>query len=198
MALHIDITNIVTIAVIAVLILLLFLLLLARHRRRSEYQINKALKPLTRAEVKNIIIPDGIGGLLEVEHLILTEHGLLLIAVYPIHGDLFGGDKIDQWTQIVKGRSYKFANPLRHIRTAYQALKSLAPNIPIEYRIIFTADARFPKGKPEHVALIASLSKDMASLQSGPIMLEPAQQAWDRILRIARTAERHTDIGEEI
>lgn len=198
MALHIDITNIVTIALVVVFFLLCILLLLARHRRRSEYQINKVLKPLTRAEVKNIIIPDGIGGLLEVEHLILMEQGLLLIATYPIHGDLFGGEKIDQWTQIVKGRSYKFANPLRHIRTAYHALKSLAPNIPIEYRIIFTADARFPKGKPEHVAVVSSLLADMAMIQSAPKIPEPAQQAWDRILRIARKTDRDTEIGEEI
>ncbi len=190
--------DIVAVALVAVFILLCILLLLAQYRKRSEYQINKVLKPLTRAEVKNIIIPDGIGGLLEVEHLVLMEQGLLLIATYPMHGDLFGGEKIDQWTQIVKGRSYKFANPLRHIRLSYQALKSLAPKIPIEYRIIFTADARFPKGKPDHISLLASLPGDMATLQAGPKIGEPAQQAWDRILRISRKIDRDTEIGEEI
>lgn len=199
MAFHIDITVIVAVAVIVVIVILLgLLLLIAKHRRSSQYRIEKVLKPLTRAEVKNIIIPDGIGGMLEVEHLILMDQGLLLIESYPMSGHLFGAEKIDHWTQIQKGRSYSFANPLRHIRTSRQALMSLAPNIPIQYRIIFSAQAHFPKGKPEQVSVLDSLLTDMKSVQSGPLITEPAQQAWDRILRISRKTDKGIEVGEEI
>lgn len=199
MAFHIDIPVIVAVAVIVVIAILLCLLLfLAKHRRSSQYRIEKVLKPLRREEVKNIIIPDGIGGMLEVEHLILMEQGLLLIETYPMSGHLFGAEKIDHWTQIQKGRSYSFANPLRHIRTSRQALMSLVPNIPIQYRIIFSAQASFPKGKPEQVSVLDSLLTDMESVQSGPLITESAQQAWDRILRISRKTDKNIEAGEAI
>lgn len=199
MAVHIDITVIVAAAVIVVIaIFLCLLLLLAKHRRSSQYRIEKVLKPLRREEVKNIVIPDGIGGMLEVEHLILMDQGLLLIETYPMSGHLFGGEKIDHWTQIQKGRSYSFANPLRHIRTSRQALMSLTPNIPIQYRIIFSAQASFPKGKPEQVSVLDSLLTDMEDVQSGPLITGLAQQAWDSILGISRKIDKSNEVGEEI
>lgn len=198
MALHIDITSILAVAIIVVISVLLLLLLIARHRRRSEYQIAKVLKPLTRAETKNIIIPDGLGGMLEIEHLLLLDQGLLLLEIYPINGHLFGAENIDQWAQIVKGRSYKFANPLRRIRTSRQALMLLAPNVPIHYRVIFSEEASFPKGKPEQVSVLGSLPEDMKKIASSPLIVGPSQQAWDRIIRVARKADKRSEVGEEI
>jgi len=151
-----------------------------------EHQMHTILKPYAREEIKNIIIPDGIGGLLEIEHLILTDHGLLLIETYPMSGNLFGAETIDQWSQIVEGRSYKFANPLRHIRTSRQALKALSPNTAIFCRIIFNANSVFPKGKPDEVSVVNSLADDMVFIKGEPPATVASQQAWDKIMRIAR------------
>jgi len=144
------------------------------------------LKPYIQNEEKDIIIPDGIGGLLEIENLILTDRGLLLIETYPMSGNLFGSETIEQWTQIIDGRSYKFANPLRHIRTSRQALMVLAPNIPIFCRIVFNADSIFPKGKPEEVSVLSSLAEDLLCIDSSPLLTEQSKQAWEVIMRIAR------------
>lgn len=198
MAVHIDIINILTVGVIVVASILLLLILIAKYRRRSRYRIKKVLKPLSRAEMKNIIIPDGVGGMLEIEHLILMDQGLLLLEISSINGHIFGAENINQWTQIVDGRSYKFANPLQHIHTTRQALMSLVPNVPIHYRIIFSAEASFPKGKPDQVSVLNSLSKDMKSIESGPLMVAPLQQAWERIKRVARKTDKRTEVGEEI
>jgi len=157
-----------------------------RFKRSTSQQQHLILKPYIRDEIKEIIIPDGIGGLLEIEHLILTDQGLLLIETYPMSGNLFGAETIDQWTQIMDGRSYKFPNPLRRIRTSRQAIKALSPNIPIFCRIIFNAHSVFPKGKPDEVSVISSLADDMESLNIQPPQIVPAQQAWDKIMRIAR------------
>lgn len=101
-------------------------------------------------------------------------------------GNLYGADTIDQWTQIIDGRSYKFANPLRRIRTSRQALISLAPDVPVFCRVIFNSDSIFPKGKPDEVSVLESLENDMLMVKNEKIITQQAQQAWNTIMRIAR------------
>lgn len=161
-------------------------LILNKRKESASQQMANILKPYVQNEVKGIIIPDGIGGLLEIEHLILLDQGLLLIETYPMSGNMFGAETIDKWTQIVDGRSYKFANPLRHIRTSRQALMVLAPNTPIFCRVVFNADSVFPKGKPDEISVLSSLSDDMVSIKSSTIKMDPSSQVWHRIMRIAR------------
>lgn len=196
LAANLNLTHIVIMAGAFVVLILVSLLVLKR-RRSSHYKINKILAPMTRDQVNNIIIPDGIGGLLEIDQLLLLDQGVLIVEIYSISGHLFGAEEIDQWTQLVKGRSYKFANPLRHIRTSRQAIMTLMPNIPVFYSVIFSADANFPKGKPDGMSLLSTLADDLKPIQSHPKQTERTQQAWDKLLRIARKSSHATTLGEE-
>jgi hypothetical protein len=175
-------------SLIATVLLLVLLLLLSRHKRknRKQKQADRILKQISKDEVASIVIPDGIGGLIEIERLILMEQGLLVIESYPIAGHLFGAENIDQWTQIVDGRSFKFANPLRHVHNAKQALQILVPKVPIYSRVVFTGDGDFPKGKPEDVSVVATLEQDLESIKSAPKLPAVIEIAWQRVLRIAR------------
>ena len=157
-----------------------------RRKLSPSAQLDLILQPFKVDEVKEIIIPDGIGGLLEVEQIVLLEQGLLLIETYSISGNIFGADHIDEWSQIVDGRSYKFANPLRRLRTVSQALKLLAPNVPIFCKVVFNADSHFPKGKPDEVSTLATMTDDMNVVLASPIIKTKAEQDWSRCLRIAR------------
>jgi len=149
-------------------------------------QLALILEEYKKDEISDFIIPDGIGGLLEIERLVLTDHGLLLIETYSMSGNLFGAEKIDLWTQIIDGRSYKFSNPLRHIRTSRQAIKALLPNLPIFCCVVFTSDSVFPKGKPEEVSVLKTLVEDLAYIKQTPKIATRSQAAWDRLIRIAR------------
>jgi hypothetical protein len=167
--------------------LCLFLLVKRRNKKTIHLrEIDRALSSLKHDEVRTIVIPDGIGGLLEIDRLVLTEHGLLIVESYPISGHLFGSEQIDQWTQILEGRSFKFANPLRHIHNAKYALQILAPKVPVHCRIVFTADSDFPKGKPEEVSTLASLEQDLKPILQTPKIPASSKLGWQRVLRIAR------------
>jgi len=178
-------TSILLIVVTFTLIIVV-LLLINNRKESASRQMTAILKPYILDEIKAVIVPDGIGGLLEIEHLILMEQGLLLVETYPMSGNMFGAETIDKWTQLLDGRSYKFANPLRHIRTSRQALMILAPNIPIFCRVVFNADSIFPKGKPEEVSVLSSLSDDLLKIQSSSLKLDKSSEVWQRIMRIAR------------
>jgi hypothetical protein len=195
--LSIDIPTVAVITCLIILIVLLCLFLRKKKALTANARIKKIVDEYQRDEIKSFIIPDGIGGLIEIEHLVLLDKGLLLIEHYPISGNLFGAEKIDLWTQIVDGRSYKFANPLRHIRTQRQAIKALLPNIPIFCRVIFTADSIFPKGKPEEVSIVESLDEDLQFLRESPNVINIASQ-WERLTRIARKDGQAVQRGEAV
>lgn len=170
------------------ILFLILILLVSRRKKKTHHlrEIDKALLSLRLEEVRAVVIPDGIGGLLELDRLVLTEYGLLVIESYPISGHLFGSEQIDQWTQILDGRSFKFANPLRHIHNARYALQILAPKLPIHCRVVFTADSDFPKGRPEDVSTLASLEQDLQPILQMQKIPASSQLGWQRVLRIAR------------
>ncbi|MTI64744.1 nuclease-related domain-containing protein [Methylophaga sp.] len=172
----------------AVVLLTLFIILVRRRlvMTRKGRRLDKILRNYKQQEVRSIVIPDGIGGLLELDRLILTERGLLVIETYPMTGHLFGAEQIDQWTQIIDGRSFKFANPLHHIQNAKYALQQLAPKVPIFYLVVFTGDSDFPKGKPDYVSTLQTLEQDLQAILEAPKMSDSSLKAWNRILRIGR------------
>lgn len=185
-ALTVNLPTSVLLATITIVFLVLILIAYNKRKQSDSYKMSAILKPYIKEEVKRFIIPDGIGGILEIEHLILLDSGFLLLKTYPMSGNLFGGDDINQWSQIVAGKSFKFDNPLRHIRTSRQALKVLAPNTPIFCRIVFVDGAIFPKGKPEEVSVLDSLADDLKVIKDEAVIADKAQHSWDRLMRIAR------------
>jgi len=172
------------------LVLILIVWLLYRRfvrKSHSQIQIEQVLKPHKQDELKNVILPDGIGGLLEIEKIFLLEQGILILRDYPINGHLFGAEKIEQWTQIVDGRSYKFTNPLHHLEHARQAIRSLIPKMPVFCHVVFTADSNFPKGKPASVSVLNSFEQDMQRLFNSPkLPSESREKMWNVIKQNAR------------
>lgn len=174
--------------IVLLLILTFWLLLKLKSRRRSvDYRIQKILKPSQLSEARQLVIPDGMGGLLEIEHLALLKQGLLILHHFPLSGYLYGADKIDQWTQLVNGRSYKFANPLLHLQHVQQSLSLLAPKIPIYTYVVFTGECNFPKGKPDNVSLLSTLEADLCQIFDQAALPEaPLQKSWQTVLNVAR------------
>ena len=182
-------SNTLIYAATAIFLVVLIIIISVRMRKKHSVKnrLHKAFKPYSRAELQNIIVPDGVGGLIDIEHLILLEQGLLIVELFPVSGNLFGADKIEQWTQMVNGRSFKFPNPLYRMQLLKQAVQVIAPSTPIFYRIVFTEpDSSFPKGQPEAVSILASLEEDLKRLEQEPIMTDKQRANWDTVLRIAR------------
>ncbi len=176
--------NIVLISSIVIFLSLLTVLL--KFKLKPKLSLESILKHLSKGEIEHIVIPDGIGGLLEINRIVLLDRGLLLIDSLTSEGNVFGGDNLDEWTQISKGRSYKFPNPLRRQKTSKQALSILVPGIPIFHHIVFSRNTVFPRGKPDSVSMLDSLQQDLEYIQTKPIIAEKSRQAWERLLRIAR------------
>ncbi len=171
-------------ALLAVVLLVLGVWLLWRHLRsgREIRRLERVLREFSREEMQNIVLPDGLDGWVWIDRLLLTPGGLVVLDVRNYPGNLFGGESIREWTQLIGVRSFKFDNPLYSLADRIQVVKQLAPGIPVAGRVVFTEAGRFPKGMPPNVSVTGSLSSDLAPFTSGrPGSTGALDASWERI-----------------
>ena len=80
----------------------------------------------TYHRLNNITLPLANGGSTQIDHVIVSIHGIFVIETKHYKGWIFGSERQAQWTQTIMGRKYKFQNPLRqnylHIKTLSELL----------------------------------------------------------------------------
>jgi hypothetical protein len=147
----------VLMVVIAVVFLLVLAVTLRRplRRWREQHQIERSIRRLGAARMQRLRLPDGVGGELTIDNLLLRPEGLLIVGVKRYPGMIYGADNISEWTQILKGRSFKFPNPFTHLQDQINALKGIVPGVPVRALSLFAHHASFPKDKPGSVLLLS-------------------------------------------
>lgn len=145
----------------------------------KEQKINRYVRRVGVAVIRNIALPDGIDGRVSVENIVLTAEGIYILPIKRYCGIIFAADNIETWTQLVGKRSYKFPNPLPELDAYVMAVRNLIPDIKVEGRILVTSDATFPKGKPDRVIPVSSITEVLA-VNKGEV---PGQlrDAWDKL-----------------
>ena len=134
-----------------------YVLLRAYRIRRA---IDAAIANVAYEMLKNVLIPNGMGGQIHVHYLLLTQRGLLVADLLDLPGAVFGGDQMLEWTAIGKKRRYTFTNPQHALYDRMAAVKLLTGEVPVEGRLLFTLRSDFPKGKPRNVLRIDDLTED--------------------------------------
>lgn len=137
-------------------------LLLFRRRRARGAGPREVIADVAVECMNDILIPDGDGGQIYVEHLLLTSRGVVVIDVKEYQGTVFASDKMSEWTVIGKGRRFGFPNPQATLYDRVAAVRLLVRNVPVEGYILFRNDADFSKGRPKHVLLAKELESRYA------------------------------------
>jgi hypothetical protein len=127
-----------------------------RHRRAMD----AAISSIAYEMLRNVLIPNGNGGQIHVNYLLLTQRGLLVADLLDLPGAIFGGDQMIEWTVIGKKRRYTFTNPLHALYDRVAAVRLLTGEVPVEGRVLFSQRSEFPKGKPRNVVRIDDLTED--------------------------------------
>ncbi len=145
------------IGVIAVLLALVALLGWLLWRRRRGPELKTALEAVAIERLQNILVPDGMGGHIQVEHLLLTGHGLVVIDAKSFAGTIFAGERMAEWTVIGKQGRFTFPNPLGTLYDRVAALRQLVRDVPVAGHVLFAGGADFTKGRPRDVLSAAEL-----------------------------------------
>jgi Nuclease-related domain len=178
------------IAGISAAIVLLAVLGWLAWRRRRRSSIREALAAVAVERIDNIVVPDGAGGEIHIEHLLLTTRGILVVNVKRYEGVIFASDKMDQWTAIGPAGRSTFANPLGSLYDRVAAVRLLVREVDVAGYVLFPAEADFSKGKPADIRLPADLMEEYAKPNDGDVgrIVEAFWPQWEAVRSAAEPA----------
>lgn len=136
---------------------LLLVLIWAVRRRRSKIGLEELLEAIGMDQVSDVLVSDGMGGEISIEHLVLTGKGLVVLDVKTITGTAFASDQMDQWTVMTSTDRISIQNPQRALHDRISALRLLVRNVPVSGHVLFVEGADFSKGRPKDVILADEL-----------------------------------------
>jgi hypothetical protein len=155
--------------------------------RRAEQRNQERIESIAYEVLRNVLIPNGSGGQLHLNYLLLTERGLLIIDLFDIPGAVFGGDQMFQWTAIGRKLRFTFSNPQPILYDRIAAVKLLAGEVPVEGRLVFTQRSDFPKGKPKYVVRIDQLNSAFPEIDRSRTNVAAAfADVWQNIKKNAQ------------
>jgi nuclease-like protein len=133
--------------------------------------------------LRNVLVPDGNGGVFHLDFVLLTSRGIVVIDMRDILGIVFGGDQMTDWTLMTGARRTTFANPQSGLYDRIASVKALAPDTPIEGRIVFTKRAKFPKGLPRFTVMLESVAAEFPKLGAAELEISVSKYrpGWERV-----------------
>lgn len=170
-------------AAIAASILGVKLWRLWRRRRLSRARM-ASIQKVALAHVRDMLVPDGNGGHLHLDWLLLTTRGLLVLDVRDVPGNVFGSEHMGDWTVMNGASRTTFPNPLPPLLDRVAVLSRMVPQISVEGRVLFTESAKFPKGTPQQCLGINSLAAEFPVVDAGAVAgLSAAMMPhWEHVL----------------
>jgi LPXTG-motif cell wall-anchored protein len=176
--------------VVAVLLLLL-LLFVYRRRRRQDRSLSKIFSAIAFERLEGLVVPNGDDGEIQIDHLLLTANGLLIIDVKDVVGTVFGSDKMQDWTVINDERRFTFANPQPALYDRIAAIRAIVRQVPVTGRVLFLDGASFTKGVPNLVCKFDELREEFGDgdKASAKMKVEAFKPHWDQIRASAVDSE---------
>lgn len=176
--------------VAAALLLTLFFRSTARHLARfataqiGQWRIKSALKRRSQDVLHDFILPGAYGGLVKIDHAILTAGGILCIQTKHYNGIVFGAEDEAQWTNVDGVKRRRFLNPLIQNEGRSRALRQVVPDVPVANLVIFTGSVEFTSAPPRNVIHVRNLESFIAKFVFGPSKVRD----WDAVWLTVRAA----------
>lgn len=172
-------------------VVLLLLIWLWIRRRRSGGRLQKVLSDISHDRIDGLLLPNGDDGEIQIDHLLLTSRGLLIVDIKDVVGTVFGSDKMQEWTVIAEDRRFTFSNPQPALYDRIAAVRHIVRQVPVAGRIVFLDGAEFTKGVPNLVAGIDDLQAEFGEpdKSTANVKVEAFKPHWDLIRKEALGAQ---------
>ena len=149
--------------------------------------LESALAAIGFDHVNALIIPNADEGEIQIDKLILTSKGLLILEVKDVQGVVFGSDKMQDWTVIAEDRRYTFPNPQPSLYDRIAAVRQIVRQVPVSGRILFLDGAEFTKGVPDLVCNLEELVAEFGEPDkaAAKFKVEAFKPHWELIRKAA-------------
>jgi hypothetical protein len=172
-------------ATVLLLLALGFFGLRAYQRRARRKSLLARLERVALAAAHQVLVPDGMGGFIHIDHVLLTLRGILVLDTRRVTGLIFGGDQMSDWTVMGRGHRYTFDNPQPALYDRIAAVKAVVGDVPVEGRLLFSNVGKFTKGIPKWVVMLDGIEVEFPVVEQGSQALQNSDQyadAWSRLL----------------
>ena len=177
-----------TLPIILVLLTLAIIIYLSRGKIRDNWLSLKTryrLNHLGIKQITNLQCPDGLDHYFNIDRLILRQDGITLLAHVCYPGKIFCADKIDDWTQMLGKKSYRFKNPLYDLDCEIKAVSACVPDVPVNGFLFFDHQTEFPKGHPDRILRLKEIPDELKRNKQDEVQ-EKVMSAWQDLLRMAK------------
>jgi hypothetical protein len=156
----------------------------AYQRRARRKGLLARLERIGYQAAHQVLVPDGMGGFIHIDHLLLTRRGVLVLDTRRIAGLIFGGDQMSDWTVMGRGRRFTFDNPQPALYDRIAAVKALVGDVPVEGRLLFSNLGKFTKGRPKYVTMVEGIEVEFPAVDRQIAFPEFAlyMDAWNRLV----------------
>jgi hypothetical protein len=172
-------------AAVLLLAALGFFGLRAYQRRARRKSLLARLESVALAAAHQVLVPDGMGGFIHIDHILLTPRGILVLDTRRVTGLIFGGDQMSDWTVMGRGRRYTFDNPQPALYDRIAAVKALVGDVPVEGRLLFSNVGKFTKGIPRWVVMLDGIEMEFPVVDRSSAAVPDAEQhpdSWSRLI----------------
>jgi hypothetical protein len=172
-------------AAVLLLLALGFFGLRAYQRRARRKSLLARLERIALAAAHQVLVPDGMGGFIHIDHVLLTPRGILVLDTRRVTGLIFGGDQMSDWTVMGRGHRYTFDNPQPALYDRIAAVKAAVGDVPVEGRLLFSNVGKFTKGIPKWVVMLDGIEVEFPVVDRGSPAYENSDQyaeGWSRLV----------------
>jgi len=162
--------------------------------RRRPGRLVRVFRDIAHETLEHAVIPDGLGGMIHLDWVLLTRDGLVVVEVKPFDGTIFCGEQLERWSWMQGSHRSEFANPLSRLRERIASVRSLVPDVPVTGCVLFTGRVAFPYGQADSVLTLEQLKARYAGADTDhtrPGASHAGQafyEAWQQIRRATRDA----------
>jgi hypothetical protein len=176
---------------LGVVLILLLVWFLYRYVRASRNKLRRVLDDIAFERLDDVVLPTGHEGEIQIDSLLLTSQGLLVLEIKGVQGVVFGSDKMQDWTVMSDDRRYTFSNPQPAMFDRIAAVREIVRQVPVAGRILFLDSAEFTKGVPRLVCTIDELAKEFGETDknAAKFKIEAFRPHWELILKAAISAD---------
>ena len=152
---------------------------------KTRYRLNR----LGLRQIRNFQCPDGLGNYFTIDRLVMCHDGISLLLFKQFPGSIFCADDIQEWTQLLAGKSYRFKNPLIDLDYQVKAVSAGIPGVAVNGFLFFDHHAEFPKGHPQRVIRLESIPDSLKRKQQEKA--QPAvESAWKQLAAMHSSSKR--------
>ncbi len=135
------------------------------QKRSTKRIVNK----ISGAHLQEVPLDMGEDQYAYFDYILLRKDGILVLEFKDYAGHIYASEQINEWTQVIGSKSYKFANPFFELERKVELLRQVIGNEKIDTVILFTDKADFPKGRPQNVLLLKELKNIFSKTKASDI-----------------------------